>query len=156
MRRIVRYFVLRPAAFVGVLVAVVLVVAAVAAVPFLLPSIPGLNTLRSQPEPAATGEFLRGQRDYNAQQMWANLSSDAQQRMRSQGGSLEELQRQMESARQSGFKLEEISYVGGKALPDGTSVQVYLVGYRPQARADLDYQSFMFTLDRDGKIARVQ
>jgi hypothetical protein len=156
MRRIVRYFVLKPAAFVGVLLVVVLVVAAIAAVPFLLPSVPGLSTLRPQPEPSATGEYLRGNRDYNAQQMWASLNTEAQQRLQNQGGSQEVLQRQMETARQSGVKLEEISYVGGKVLPDGTSVQFYLVGVRPQPRADLDYQPYMFTLDRDGKIARVQ
>jgi len=31
------------------------------------------------------------------------------------------------------MKLEEVSYVGGKAMPDGTSVQFYLVGIRQQA-----------------------
>jgi hypothetical protein len=62
----------------------------------------------------------------------------------------------MESARSHGIKLEDVSYVGGKTLPDGTSVQFYLVGTRQQTRSDLDYQPYMFTLDRDGKIAKVQ
>ena len=39
----------------------------------------------------------------------------------------------MEAAKQQGIKLEEVSYVGGKALPDGTSMQFYLVGIRQPA-----------------------
>ncbi len=62
----------------------------------------------------------------------------------------------MEAARQQGIHLDEVSYVGGKTLPDGTSMQFYLVGVRQQSRSDVDYQPYMFTLDRDGKIAKVQ
>ncbi len=99
---------------------------------------------------------MRGNRDYNADLVWASLNDDAQNRLRSQGGSLEDLQQQMEAARTHGIKLEEVSYVGGKSLPDGTSMQFYLVGVRQQPRSDIDYQPYMFTLDRDGKIAKVQ
>ena len=62
----------------------------------------------------------------------------------------------MEAARSQGVKLEEVSYIGGKAQADGTSIQFYLVGTRQPPRSDLDYQPYMFTLDRDGKIAKVQ
>ena len=116
---------------------------------------PGLNQLRPSSAPNSTEDYLRGNRDYNADLVWSSLSPDAQNRLQGQGGSLEGLQQQMEAARQQGIKLEEISYVGGKALPDGTSMQFYLVGVRQQAR-DIDYQPYMFTLDRDGKIAKVQ
>jgi len=105
--------------------------------------------------------------------MWGSLNDDAQSRLRDQGGSVQDLQKQMETAKQHGIKLEEVSYIGGKALPDGTSMQFYLVGIRqadtipdpanpatqiknPNARSDIDYQPYMFTLDRDGKIAKVQ
>jgi hypothetical protein len=67
-----------------------------------------------------------------------------------------DLQQQMDTAKSKGVKLEEASYIGGKSLPDGTSMQFYLVGIRQQARSDIDYQPYMFTLDRDGKIAKVQ
>jgi hypothetical protein len=49
-----------------------------------------------------------------------------------------------------------MSYIGGKSLPDGTSMQFYLVGVRQQQGSNVDYQPYMFTLDRDGKIAKVQ
>jgi hypothetical protein len=154
--RSIRYLVLHPAALLGWLVGLVVLVAAIVAVPMLAPSIPALSALRGNTAPIATEDFLRGNRDFNADLMWSSLNTDAQARMKDQGGSLEDLQRQMDSSRQSGMKLEEISYIGSKLLPDGTSTQFYLVGIRQRARTDIDYQPYMFTLDRDGKIAKVQ
>ena len=62
----------------------------------------------------------------------------------------------MDAARQKGVQLAEMAYIGGKSLPDGTSMQFYLVGIRQQTGSNIDYQPYMFTLDRDGKIAKVQ
>jgi len=154
--RTIRNWVLHPASMIGWLVGLVVVIALIVAVPLLAPSIPVLSTLRPQSAPNSTEEYMRGNRDYNADLMWTSLSTDAQSRLRDQGGSPEDLQRQMDAAKQRGMKLEEVSYVGGKALPDGTSMQFYLVGIRQQTRSDIDYQPYMFTLDRDGKIAKVQ
>lgn len=151
--RSIRFFVVKPAALLGVLLLVVLVAAGVILAPTMLGSV-GLRP--GQSEPQATGDYLRGNRDYNADLVWQSLSSDARQRLNGQGGSEEDLQRQMEAARQRGFKLEDYSYIGGKTLPDGSSMQFYLVSVRQQQRTDLDYQPYMFTLDRDGKIAKVQ
>jgi hypothetical protein len=153
---VIRYFVLKPAALIGWLAGVVVIIAAIVAVPMFLPSIPGLANLRSNTAPPATENYLRGNRDYNADLMWNSLDSDAQSRLSNQGGSIDDLQKQMEAARSQGVRLEEVSYIGGKAQPDGTSVQFYLVGTRQPPRSDLDYQPYMFTLDRDGKIAKVQ
>ena len=152
--RSIRFFVLKPAALLGLLLVVVLIGAGLMFAPSMLGSI-GLRP-PGQAEPQATGDYLRGNRDYNADLVWQSLSSDARQRLSGQGASQEDLQRQMEAARQRGFKLEDYSYIGGKSLPDGTSMQFYLVSVRQQQRADLDYQPYMFTLDRDGKIAKVQ
>jgi hypothetical protein len=154
--RLIRYFVLKPAVFFGWLVGLLALVAVVLLVPVFAPSIPGLAQLRPASAPPSTEDYLRGNREYNADLMWSSLSGDAQGRLRTQGGSLEGLQQQMEAARTKGVKLEEVAYVGGKSLPDGTSMQFYLVGVRLQQRSDIDYQPYMFTLDRDGKIAKVQ
>jgi hypothetical protein len=156
----IRYFVLKPAALIGwlagVAVVVALIVGASVALPTVAPIIPGLSSLRSQTAPPSTEEYLRGNRDYNANLVWSSLNPDAQSRLKDQGGSIEDLQQQMDSAKQHGVKLEEMAYIGGKSLPDGTSMQFYLVGIRQQPRSDVDYQPYMFTLDRDGKIAKVQ
>src|ERR1700738_4231862 len=108
-----------------------------------LPSIPGLANLRGTTAPPATESYLRGNRDYNADLVWNSLDTDAQSRLRDQGGSLDDLQKQMEAARSQGVKLEEMPHIGGKAQADGTSIQFYLVGIRQQARSDLDHQPYM-------------
>jgi hypothetical protein len=154
--RVIRYFVLKPAALVGWLAGLVVVIALIVALPIFAPQIPGLSNLRAQAAPPSTEDYLRGNRDYNADLVWNSLNDDAQSRLRDGGGSLGDLQQQMDSAKSKGVKLEEVSYIGGKLLPDGSSMQFYLVGIRQQARSDIDYQPYMFTLDRDGKIAKVQ
>jgi hypothetical protein len=159
LRRVIRYFVLKPAALFGWLAGLLAIVAVILLFPFFAPQIPGLNQLtqlRGSPAPNSTEDYLRGNRDYNADLVWSSLNDDAQNRLRTQGGSLEGLQQQMEAARQKGIKLEDVSYIGGKSLPDGTSMAFYLVGIRQQATSAIDYQPYMFTLDRDGKIAKVQ
>ena len=160
LRRVIRYFILHPAALFGWLAGILALVAVVLLGPLLAPSIPGLSglgsSLRTTSAPPATEDYLRGNRDYNADLVWSSLDADAQARLRQQGGSPEDLQRQMQTAKDHGIRLEEISYIGGKSLPDGTSMQFYLVGIRQQSKSDLDYQPYMFTLDRDGKIAKVQ
>ncbi len=152
----VRYFVLKPAALIAWLAALGVLIAAVVLVLMYLPALPGMSNLRGNTAPSATENYLRGNRDYNADLVWNSLDIDAQSRLKDQGGSLDDLQKQMESARSQGVKLEEVSYIGGKAQSDGTSIQFYLVGTRQPPRSDIDYQPYMFTLDRDGKIAKVQ
>jgi len=152
----VRWFVLRPAAMIAVIAAVVVVVAAIVLVPLYASRIPGVASLRTQTAPVATEDYLRGNRDYNADLVWNSLDADAQGRLSSQGGSRDDLQQQMDAAKQRGVQIAEMSYIGGKSLPDGTSMQFYLVGVRQQSGANVDYQPYMFTLDRDGKIAKIQ
>ena len=154
--RVIRYFVLKPAALFGWLAALLAIIAVILLFPFFAPQIPGLNQLRGGSAPNSTEDYLRGNRDYNADLIWASLNDDAQTRLRTSGGSLEGLQQQMDAARQKGIKLEDVSYIGGKTLPDGSSMQFYLVGIKQQAGSNVDYQPYMFTLDRDGKIAKVQ
>ncbi len=141
---------------VAALAGVVLVVAVIVAATLYLPSIPALSGLRTQTAPVATEDYLRGNQSYNADLVWNSLDADAQARLSAQGGSRDDLQQQMDAAKQRGVQIAETSYIGGKSLPDGTSMQFYLVGVRQQAGANLDYQPYMFTLDRDGKIAKVQ
>jgi hypothetical protein len=154
--RTIRHLVLHPAVLVGWLVGVLLLVALIVAVPMVLPSLPGMANLRGASAPPSTEDYLRGNRDYNADLVWNSLNNDAQSRLSAGGGSLDDLRQQMDTAKQKGVKLEEAAYIGGKALPDGTSTQFYLVGIRQPARSDIDYQPYMFTLDHDGKIAKVQ
>jgi hypothetical protein len=152
----IRYLVLHPVVLIASVAAIVLVVAAIVVAPRYIGSVPGVASLRQQTAPTATEDYLRGNRDYNADLVWNSLDSDAQSRLTSQGGSRDDIQQQMDAAKQRGVQLSEMSYIGGKTLPDGTSMQFYLIGVRQQSGANVDYQPYMFTLDRDGKIAKVQ
>lgn len=152
--RTIRYFVTRPIALGGVAVGL----AALLAFAFVVPSLLGSAFLprTGSGEPLATSEFLRGNQSYNAQLVWGSFGDEARQALQGRGGSLSALQEQLEGARAQGFALEDVTYIGGKGLSDGTSMQFYLVGVRQQAQANLEYVPYTFTLDRGGKIARVQ
>jgi hypothetical protein len=158
--RTIRHFILRPAHFFAVVAVSLAIVAAVLLVPtFVLGGTsPSLHVGLPRPggAPPATEEFMRGNREYNAELVWRSFNDEARERLRTQGGSVEAIQAQMQAARERGLKVENVSYIGGRDLPDGTSMQFYLVGYRASSRADLEYVPYLFTLDRGGKIAKVQ
>ena len=160
--RAVRYFILRPAALVRWGALALALVAVAILLPLLFSGGAGIPRLGvslpqvSGAKPAAAEDFLQGNREYNAQRMWESFGDDARERLRSQGGSVEAIGRQMQAAKERGVTLEEINYVGGKDLPDGSSMQFYLVAVRQQPKADIEYIPYTFTLDRIGKIAKVQ
>lgn len=100
---------------------------------------------------------MRGNQDYNAELVWESLADEARGAI---AGGVDSaptaLQAQMQAARQRGYRLEDVSYVGGRNLPDGTSMQFYLVGYRASSQADVEYVPYLFTLNTSGKIVKVQ
>lgn len=157
---IVRYFVLRPARFVATLAVLVAAVAAVfladAAFPGMWTRVGAALPRGTAPAPEATEEFMRGNQEYNADLIWQSLSDTARSRLESQGGSVDAFKTQMDSAKQRGVKLENVSYIGEKSLPDGTSMVFYLVGYRQGADANVEFVPYLFTLDTSGKITKVQ
>lgn len=161
--RLVRYFVTRPAALFGAGAVFLAAVAAAFLVPVIAPgqvSVPSLSLSMPRAtlagEPTATEAFLRGNRDYNADLVWTALSDEARGQMENRGASIDLIKQQMSSARERGYKIEDVAYVGNKELPDGTAMAFYVVGVRQQARADVEYVPYLFTLDPAGKIVKVQ
>lgn len=169
-RRIARAIILRPIVGLGLLVVLVL---AGAAGGYLWLSSGRMNPLDTASRsgesgapmsvgvthqaPSSTESYLKGNQQFNAELMWTALAPEAQERFRTRGATTQDLQQQMDAAREQGTKLEDFSYIGGQHLPDGTSMHFYLVLTRgPQSRADPTYIPYVFTLDRGGKIARVQ
>ncbi len=105
----------------------------------------------------APEQYLRGTQNYDAMMVWDSFSPEAQERFRSRGGSLEDLRRQMEIARQQGTRLESFVFIGSYNLSDGRSMQFYVVTSRGNlTRGEPEYIPYVFTLDRNGKILRVQ
>jgi hypothetical protein len=106
--------------------------------------------------PEATENFLKGNQNYDAQLILASLSQDAVERGRARNA-IQEHQQRLEQARERGIRMEQFDYVGGQALPDGTSLQFYVVAMRGLGgRPELEYVPYVFTLDRSGKIVRIQ
>ena len=118
-----------------------------------MPSVPRVG----RTEPASTEGYMRGTTTFDAQLVWEALSPEAQSRYASRGGDLQTLQSQMDQAKQAGAQLDQVTYIGGQALPDGTSLHFYTVLTRgPQSRSEPEYVPYVFTLDTTGKIIRVQ
>jgi hypothetical protein len=120
-----------------------------------LPSAPFKTTVNGAP--SATESYMRGTETFNAELVWNALSDEAQGRYQTRGGSMQALQSQMDQAKQAGAQLEQVTYIGGQAFPDGTSMHFYTVLTRgPQSRTDAEPVPYVFTLDSSGKIVRVQ
>ena len=118
-----------------------------------LPQVPRVG----RQEPSATENYMRGTTSFDAKLVWEALSDDAQSRYSSRGGNLQTLQSQMDQAKQAGAQLEQITYIGGQPLPDGSSLHFYTVLTRgPLAGGPTEYVPYVFTLDQTGKITRVQ
>ena len=163
--RAVRFFVERPARLAGLALAVVALVAAGGLALTALspgggsPNLASAGTggaIRPTGEPQATEAFLRGTRDANASLVWGSLSTAAQAQMQARSITPEQRQQELEQQRAAGFSLEDVSYVGGRALPDGTSLHFYLVALRPSRGTPVRYVPYTFTVDSDGKIVKVQ
>jgi hypothetical protein len=170
LHRFIRSVVVHPVRFVILLVALMAGAALVmfqAGLPTLslsLPSAPfrvgSIGSIGSNGAPSATESYMRGTETFNAELVWNALSDEAQGRYRSRGGSMQALQSQMDQAKQAGAQLEQVTYIGGQAFPDGTSMHFYTVLTRgpqaPASQASAEAVPYVFTLDRSGKIVRVQ
>ena len=70
---------------------------------------------------------------------------------------MQALQSQMDQAKQAGAQLDHVTYIGGQSFPDGTSMHFYTVLTRgQQSKSDAEPVPYIFTLDKSGKIVRVQ
>lgn len=156
MVRLVRGIIDKPYRLMFVAAGLLILGAAAVTLPTLIPQ--GLTAAvggARAPEPRATGDFMRGNKELNADLVLNSLSDDARSNFTA-GGGPGALAAQMQAAQARGSRVEDISYIGGRDLPDGTSLQFYVVGYRPAAGADVEYVPYQFTLDKSGKISRIQ
>jgi hypothetical protein len=161
LHRLIRGVVVHPIRFVIVLVALMAgasLVVLQAGLPSLSLSLPSPSfKMGSGGAPNSTESYMKGTETFNAELVWNALSDEAQGRYRSRGGSMQALQSQMDQAKQAGAQLEQVTYIGGQAFSDGTSMHFYTVLTRgPQSRTDAEPIPYVFTLDKSGKIVRVQ
>lgn len=112
-----------------------------------------LRAAMLQPAPAVVN-FLRGQQTYDADLMWESFSPDFQVALEQQQVTRDALAQQAESERQAGQRYSDAEYIGGVNLDDGRRMYFYAVDVAtPRQNGTL---SFIFTVDRDGKIISVK
>lgn len=161
LHRLIRGVVTHPIRFVILLVALIGGVALVtlqAGLPALSLSLPSPSFKAANGSaPNSTESYMKGTETFNAELVWNAYSDEAQGRYRSRGMSMQALQSQMDQAKQAGVQLEQVTYIGGQGFPDGTSMHFYTVLTKgPQSRTDAEPVPYVFTLDKSGKIVRVQ
>jgi hypothetical protein len=149
----------------AVLIAVVVVVSGLNLMPldFSLPSAPsgpsrsseGAYAGTSDGEPQATVSFIRGQQVYDARMVWDAYSDRMHRTYQQRGGSVDDIQRQLDASRQRGTRIEQAQYIGSYAIPNG-KMAFYVVMQSSGGRGSVSYVPYTFTLDAAGKIDRVE
>jgi hypothetical protein len=77
--------------------------------------------------------------------------------MRSRGGSLDALQAGLDDAKKRGARYEDITMIGNYPLQDGRKYLFYVLSRRGFGQQDqLEQVYFIFTVNKDGKIARIE
>ncbi|MBI2955307.1 MAG: hypothetical protein HYY30_13415 [Chloroflexi bacterium] len=107
--------------------------------------------------PSATEQYFKGQTDFDASLIWESLSDELIQRAELTGATQDDLQQQLDEARDLGREVENIVYIGGYNLDDGGSMQFYVVTVRGSESAmSSDQMFYVFTLDDTGKILSIE
>lgn len=107
-------------------------------------------------EPTATASYIRGQQVGDARMVWDAYSERVKRTLQSRGGGLEATQRQLEESRQNGGEIRQVRYVGTTPIPNGRSMHFYVLERVGQNRGDVAYIPYVFTLDPQGKIDRIE
>jgi len=105
--------------------------------------------------PSPTVEsYLKAQANFDAQGMWNSIGSELKQQMQAQNITAQQLQQELDSARQQGRRYRAASYVGGTPMIQGGAVYFYVLTVdTPSGTADVPY---IYVVGQDGKIVSIQ
>jgi hypothetical protein len=102
-------------------------------------------------------DYIAGLMAYDGQRMWDAYSEAAQQQLAENGASADALQRQLDTARERGARFEEFHRLGTYFLPNGGAFVFYVAVRRGATGPDaVEEIYYVFTVDRDGRIAEIQ
>jgi hypothetical protein len=107
------------------------------------------------PPPPAVISFLEGQSTYNADMIWEAFSPELQADLNQRGASKELIAAQVEDERLAGRRYRTISYIGGIQLGE-RSRYYYVIDIDSPQPDQAGSFSFIFTVNRDGKIVGIQ
>lgn len=108
-----------------------------------------------QPAPAVV-DFLRGQQNFDADLVWSTFSPSFQESLEARNFTREALAEQMEQERRAGQRYRTFTYIGGVKLPDAQAMYFYVVEVTSPHSLRSRTISFVFTVDRNGKIIAIE
>lgn len=118
---------------------------------------PAQASFKAGAQPAATANYFKGQETFNSDLIWSGLSQELIDQAAIAGATKQDLQDQLDSARDSGRFLQEVSYIGGHELRKGGSMQFYVATIRSDGlSSEVDEIFYVFTLDNQGKIVSIE
>ena len=106
---------------------------------------------------ASVNSYIKGLTEFDARLMWSALDDEAINAMRSRGGSLEALQSGLDDAKRRGARYEDITMIGTYPLQGGGKYLFYVLSRRGfSGNEALEQVYFVFTVNREGKITRIE
>jgi len=106
------------------------------------------------PQPPIVERYLKAQAAYDANGMWDTMADRLKQRMMTSNNSPEQLQKELDLARQQQRSYSSVAYIGGAALNSSKGAYFYVLTVEgPDGATRLPYT---FVVDQDGKIGNIQ
>lgn len=141
---------------VAVLIGIIIFQSFLLIVPRLIAAAGGDTRADLLPPSTAVVSFLEGQASYDADLMWESFSPTLQDALVSRGGSKEALAAQAESERLAGQRYRRFEYIGGVPLDSDHRLYFYVVDIDSPSPERNGRFSFIFTVDREGKILNLK
>jgi hypothetical protein len=107
------------------------------------------------PQSAVVQQYLQAQAGFNGKGMWDLLSDDMKNTIQqSSGATVDQLQSELDTAKQQGRRYSGATYVGGVPIAGGQRVYFYVVTVdTPSGSTEVPY---IYVVGSDGKIASIQ
>lgn len=108
-------------------------------------------------QPTSTMSYFKGQQDFDSQLIWTSLSPELISQAEAAGATIDDLQDQLDEARELGRTLEQVAYIGGYDLRGGGSMQFYVATVKSTSLSEeVEEIFYVFTLDEEGKISKIE
>ncbi len=114
-------------------------------------SVPASSLLPPSP---TVEQYLKAQAAFDAKGMWAVISDELKAGVQDSTATTQQLQAELDTARQQGRRYRSATYVGGVPMREGQNVYFYVLTVDgPEGTVDIPY---IYVLGRDGKIVSIQ
>ncbi len=109
---------------------------------------------KSVPPSPVVEAYLEAQANYDANGMWNHISDSLKQQLSSSNTTVNQLQQELNSAKQSGRRYVAATYFGGTLIDTGTYAYFYVLTEQdPSGSTRVPY---IYVVGQDGKIDSIQ